>query len=285
MNTHVESLAPTGRSPPSDRPAALLTGLTSLRAAGVNRRPIFLFCPFPQRFVIVPRLRCRASSSGRARSISIMRFFGNNLTCIRGERVVFANLDFSVSPGDAIILIGRNGTGKTSLLRVMAGLTRAAAGSLSWEDGAIADDPERHRRRLNYIGHLDCVKPVLTVRENLTSWARLRDASDDRVMEGLAKFGLDQLADIPGRYLSAGQRHRLSLARLGLTAAPLWLLDEPTIALDSDAVTALNHAIAAHRETGGMVVIATNVALDIHDPAMIYLGKFAANSEDALPWG
>jgi heme exporter protein A len=214
-----------------------------------------------------------------------MRFFGNNLTCIRGERVVFANLEFSVSPGDAVILTGRNGTGKTSLLRVMAGLTRTVTGSLSWEDGTVADDPELHRRRLNYIGHLDCVKPVLTVRENLASWAHLRSAPDEQVTEGLEKFGLDRLAHIPGRYLSAGQRHRLSLARLGLASAPLWLLDEPTIALDSEAVTALNQVIAAHRETGGMVVIATNVALGIDDAIYIDVGKFSAVAEDALQWG
>ena len=198
--------------------------------------------------------------------------------------MVFADLDFSVSPGDAITLLGRNGSGKTSLLRVMAGLTRVTTGSLSWEDGAVADDPERHRRRLNYVGHLDSVKAVLTVRENLTSWARLRDATDDRVTDGLVKFGLDRLADIPGRYLSAGQRRRLSLARLGLSAAPLWLLDEPTIALDSEAVVALNRAIAAHREGGGMVVIATNVALDIDDAASIDMGNFAAAAEDARQW-
>lgn len=198
---------------------------------------------------------------------------------------MFANLDFSVSPGDAIILTGSNGSGKTSLLRVMAGLTCAAEGSLGWEDGAVSDDPERHRRRLNYVGHLDCVKPVLTVRENLMSWAGLLDATADRVTDGLVKFGLDQLADIPGRYLSAGQRHRLSLARLGLSAAPLWLLDEPTIALDNEAVMALNRAIAAHRETGGMVVIATNVTLDIDDTAPIDMGTFAAAAGDARQWG
>jgi heme exporter protein A len=166
----------------------------------------------------------------------------------------------------------------------MAGLTRAASGSLSWEDCAVTDDPERHRRRLNYVGHLDSVKPVLTVRENLTSWARLRDAADDKVTDGLAKFGLGRLADIPGRYLSAGQRRRLSLARLGLTAAPLWLLDEPTIALDHEAVAALNRAIAAHREGGGMVVIATNVALNIDDAVPMDMENFTAAVEDAFQW-
>ncbi len=213
-----------------------------------------------------------------------MRFFGKNLKCIRGERVVFADLDFSVSPGDAITLIGRNGSGKTSLLRVMAGLTRAATGSLGWDDGTVSDDPERHRRRLNFVGHLDSVKAVLTVRENLTGWAHLRGATDDKVTEGLIAFGLGRLADIPGRYLSAGQRRRLSLARLSLSAAPLWLLDEPTIALDSEAVTALNRAIVAHRDGGGMVVIATNVALDIDDADPIDMGNFTTAAEDALQW-
>jgi len=214
-----------------------------------------------------------------------MRFFGNDLTCIRGERVVFAGLGFSISPGEAITLVGRNGSGKTSLLRVMAGLTRVEAGSLSWEDGPVADDPERHRRRLDYVGHQDCVKPVLTVRENLASWAQLRQATDDKVTDGLARFGLGRLADIPGRYLSAGQRRRLSLARLGLTAAQLWLLDEPTIALDSEAVTALDRAIASHRDSGGMVVIATNVAMCIDDAATIDMGNFSAPAGDALQWG
>lgn len=214
-----------------------------------------------------------------------MRFFGNNLTCIRGERVVFADLDFSVSPGDAVTLVGRNGSGKTSLLRVMAGLTRVVGGSLGWDDGAVADDPERHRRRLNFVGHLDGMKPVLTVRENLAGWARLRGSMDDRVSDGLDRFGLGRLADIPGRYLSAGQRRRLSLARLSLTEAPLWLLDEPTIALDREAVAALNGVIAAHRAGGGMVVIATNVALEIEDTSPIDMARYIAAAEDALPWG
>jgi heme exporter protein A len=216
--------------------------------------------------------------------IEFMRFFGNNLTCIRGERVVFANLDFSVSSGEAITLVGRNGSGKTSLLRVMAGLTRMSHGILGWNDGSVSDDPERHRRRLNFVGHLDSVKPVLTVRENLAGWARLRHATDEKVSEGLVTFGLGGLADIPGRYLSTGQRRRLSLARLCLSEAPLWLLDEPTIALDSEAVTALDRAIVTHRDGGGMVIIATNVALSMDDAVPIDMGDFAAAAEDTLQW-
>ena len=135
-----------------------------------------------------------------------MRFFGEDLACIRGERVVFAGLAYSITDGDAITLVGRNGSGKTSALRVMAGLTPAAEGGLGWDDGTITEEPERHRARLHYVGHQDAVKPVLSVRENLFLWTRLRGGGDEAVEAGLARFGLESLADVPGRYLSAGQQ-------------------------------------------------------------------------------
>ena len=204
-----------------------------------------------------------------------MRFFGENLTCVRGERIVFAGLGFSLSSGEALTLVGRNGSGKTSLLRVMAGLNQAITGAIAWDDGAISDDPLRHRGRLHYVGHQDAVKPVLSVRENLMLWTRLRRGTDDGLSAGLARFGLTALADIPGRYLSAGQRRRLSLARISATPAPLWLLDEPTVALDRESVGALSQAIADHRADGGMVVVATNVDLDLTDSATIDMRNFA----------
>jgi len=205
-----------------------------------------------------------------------MRFFGQGLSCIRGERIVFAGLGFALSPGEAAVLAGRNGSGKTSLLRLMAALTPAASGTLSWDDGPVADNPERHRRRLHYVGHLDAVKPVLSVRENLLAWVRLRGGGGDAADAGLARFGLSGLAGIPGRYLSAGQRRRLSLARLAATPAELWLLDEPTIALDRDSVAALMAALVSHRAGGGMAVIATNVALGLEDAATIDMTGYAA---------
>ena len=194
-----------------------------------------------------------------------MRFFGEALSCIRGERLVFDSLDFAVAPGAALVLTGRNGSGKTSLLRVMAGLTRAASGRIGWDDGTIADEPERHRARIAYAGHLDAVKPILSVRENAVGWSRLQGGDAGRADKALEIFDLAELADMPARYLSAGQRHRLALARLPASAARLWLMDEPTVALDGESIAALNRAIAAHRDGGGMAVIATNVALDIAD--------------------
>ncbi len=192
-----------------------------------------------------------------------MRFFGEALSCVRGERLVFDGLDFSVGPGAALVLTGRNGSGKTSLLRVMAGLTRNAAGRIGWEDGTIADEPERHRSRIAYAGHLDAVKPVLSVGENAVGWALLHGGNARTAILALEAFDLADLADMPARYLSAGQRHRLALARLPAGTATLWLMDEPTVALDAESVGALNRAIARHRESGGMAVIATNVTLDI----------------------
>jgi len=192
-----------------------------------------------------------------------MRFFGEGLSCVRGERLVFDGLYFAVGPGAALVLTGRNGSGKTSLLRVMAGLTRNAAGRIGWDDGLITEEPERHRARIAYAGHLDAVKPVLSVGENALGWACLHGGDERTATQALEAFDLADLADMPARYLSAGQRHRLALARLPAGGATLWLMDEPTVALDSESVGAPNRAISRHRENSGMAVIATNVALEI----------------------
>ncbi len=204
-------------------------------------------------------------------------FTGTRLACIRGERLVFDGLDFRVASGEALVLRGPNGSGKSSLLRLMAGLSPAADGSLAWNDTNVRDDPEGHRARLHYVGHLDAVKPVLTVFEQLTFWARIcglstRDAGD-RATSALDDFGIAYLCDIPGRYLSAGQRRRVSLARALTTKAAVWLLDEPRTALDTDAVERLDAAVARHRSGGGIIVLSQHgeghpegaTALDLAD--------------------
>ncbi len=214
------------------------------------------------------------------------QFTGRNLVCVRGERRVFAGLDFAVDAGGALVLAGANGSGKSSLLRLMAGLLPPASGTLSWDGAATAADPEAHRARLHYVGHLDAVKPVLTVAENLRFWAGLRPGRragnpGDSVGPALETFGIAHLADVPGRFLSAGQKRRLTLARIVTAPAPLWLLDEPTTALDEAATASLEAAIAGHRAGGGMVVVATHTKMAVDGARVLDLSGFAVRSQGA----
>jgi len=200
-------------------------------------------------------------------------FTGHDLTCVRGERRVFAGLAFALDPGRVLVLTGANGSGKTSLMRLMAGLGRPAEGEIRWNGENIADDPESHNARLHYVGHGDTVKPALTARENVAFWTALRGSGDPGA--GLAAFGLAPLAEVPGRFLSAGQRRRVNLARLAASRADLWLLDEPATALDSDSLACLRRAIADHRARGGMVVLSTHGGLDVPDAAFLDLSAHA----------
>ena len=201
-------------------------------------------------------------------------FEGRALTCIRGERLVFANLDFALSPGGALVLTGPNGSGKSSLLRLMTGLLKPAAGELLWNGVPVAKEPEAHHARLHYLSHLDAVKPVLSALENLTFWAALHGGSASDAEAALERLGLAHLAEVPGRMLSAGQKRRLALARVLSAPAELWLLDEPTVGLDRDSVARLDNAIAAHREAGGRLVVATHIALDLPDATNLAIEDF-----------
>jgi len=195
------------------------------------------------------------------------------LDCVRGERLVFADLALAVNPGRALLLSGANGSGKSSLLRILAGLLQPTAGTMTWEGEDIATDTEAHRRRIAYIGHADPVKPGLTVCENLEFWARLYGLEPD-IEPALYQFRIEQLSELPARYLSAGQRRRLTLARLAVgqnspAGPPLWLLDEPAAGLDPGAVAMLANSILAHLANDGVAVIASHggrldEALDEH---------------------
>lgn len=207
-------------------------------------------------------------------------FAGRRLACRRGERLIFRGLDFTLHPGGALILIGPNGSGKSSLLRLMAGLTPPFAGRLFWNGIALSEMAEPHRTQLHFIGHAEALKPVLSAEETLRFWAMMRGASSEKVAAALEQFGLAAAATLPCRYLSAGQKRRLALARLGASAAPLWLLDEPTTGLDSDGIAQLSTAIAAHRRAGGSVVISTHLALDLADAQSLSLADFRARASD-----
>lgn len=201
---------------------------------------------------------------------------------------MFSGLDFAVQSGGALVLTGANGSGKSSLLRLMAGLLPPVAGTLSWNGVATADEPDIHRQRVAYLGHLNAAKPLLTPAEDVAFWVRYRAPSlsraeiTTRVQESLAWAGLGGLSDMPSRFLSAGQRQRLALARL--TAHPtalLWLLDEPTTGLDNAGVAAMAARLVVHRARGGMVIAATHQKLDLPQAQELDLGIFARRRMEA----
>ncbi len=212
-------------------------------------------------------------------------FEGRDLLCVRGERRVFAGLNFAISRGGLLVLTGANGSGKSSLLRIMAGLLRPAGGTLTWDGAPVRDDPEAQAARLHYLGHLDAVKPVLTVAENLAFWAALHGGAAAEVAAALAAFDLTALAGVPGGMLSAGQKRRVALARLLTVPAQIWLLDEPTVGLDSPSLARLGAAIADHRATGGRVVAATHTPLDASGAETLDLGDFTVAPDEAYSTG
>jgi heme exporter protein A len=193
---------------------------------------------------------------------------GQELACWRGERAVFAGLSFKLPPGAALLLTGPNGAGKSSLLRLLAGLIPAAEGRLLWQGEDALADRVAHARRLRYLGHGDALKPSLTARENLEFYARLWGGA---VAPALAALGLAELADLPARVLSSGQKRRLALARLALAPVPIWLLDEPTVGLDTASVERLGALLAAHRAAGGAVIAATHLPLPLPEAGELRL--------------
>jgi heme exporter protein A len=196
-----------------------------------------------------------------------------NLVLSRGGRTVIDGLSFHLGRGEALMLTGANGAGKTTLLRALAGFLPPAAGSVRLE-GVGADQVARER--LHFIGHLDGVKAQLTVAENLAFWAEYLGSNETMVEPALARFGLTGLADIPAGYLSAGQKRRLTLARLAAVPRPLWLLDEPTVSLDKAAVTGLASLIDAHVADGGIAVVATHVPIAVAGARQLRLGPAEA---------
>jgi heme exporter protein A len=206
---------------------------------------------------------------GDAEPVGLMQLTGENLCCERGGRQVFRDLNFSVSGGEALLVTGRNGAGKSSLLRMIAGLVRIADGTLSLAGG----EPEAAiGEQAHYLGHLDALKPALTVRENLRFWAEFLGAGGGGIAPALDAVDLVPLADLPAAYLSAGQRRRLSIARLVAVTRPLWLLDEPTSALDAGSQTRLAELMRGHLGGGGLIVAATHGAIGLKGPRELKMG-------------
>jgi heme exporter protein A len=193
----------------------------------------------------------------------------DDLSCRRDGRLVFAALSFALGPGEARLLRGPNGAGKSSLLRILAGLLPASGGRVAL-DGIPVTDRDGWAERIAYAGHLDAIKPQLGVAENLGFWAALEGSG--RVEEALDAFGLAALASRRAGACSAGQKRRLGLARLLLAPRRLWLLDEPTVALDAAATERFGALVRDHLDRGGMALIATHVDLDLPQAAPILLG-------------
>jgi len=204
-----------------------------------------------------------------------MRLSGTDLACRRGGRDVFAGVNFSVASGESLTIRGRNGAGKSSLLRMVVGLVRLAGGQLSLEGG----DPELTMgEQAHYLGHLDALKPSLSVEENLRFWSAFLGATAVDFTEPLRAVGLDALSDLPAAYLSAGQRRRLSIARLLAVRRPLWLLDEPTSALDAAAQARLGEIMRAHLAGGGIILAATHGPLQLERVQELNLDSISAST-------
>jgi heme exporter protein A len=184
-----------------------------------------------------------------------MRIVVSGLELVRGDTVLFSQLDFSVARGEALLVLGPNGAGKTSLLRALAGLLRPSSGSIALKAGA----PERTlAEQAHYLGHQDALKPALTVRENLQFWTQFLGPGEGLgSSRALAAVELGELADLPAGYLSAGQRRRLSLARLVAVKRPVWLLDEPNSSLDATSQDRLCELMRQHLGEG-LIIAATH---------------------------
>jgi heme exporter protein A len=193
---------------------------------------------------------------------------GNHLQCDRGGRTVFAGVSLRVAAGEMMQLTGPNGSGKSSLLRLIAGLNEAATGTLALEGGnaGLAIGQQAH-----YIAHQEAVKTALTVEENLSFWRDFLGGGD--VDQAMTALGLARLAHYHAGLLSAGQKRRLALARLALVPRPLWLLDEPTVGLDTASQERLAIIMRGHLAKGGLIIAATHVALGLEPQVKLGLGS------------
>lgn len=187
----------------------------------------------------------------------------HQLSCERDERILFSHLDFEIHSGEILQLEGPNGVGKTSLMRLLAGLLPHSVGEVYWQGKPIQDEREEFLQSMLFIGHLSGIKADLTPLENLSWFAALEGLNDELLLEqALQQVGLQGYEDHPCQQLSAGQKRRVALARLLFTQRPLWLLDEPFTALDKDGVAAMESLLLSHVNQGGAVILTSHHALE-----------------------
>ena len=196
-------------------------------------------------------------------------FEARAISCVKGDHLLFEDLSLHVRPGQVCQIRGGNGTGKTTLLRILCGLSLPDSGDVLWDGSLIGQDPGRFQCDLAYIGHSNGIKMDLTARENLAFSLTMQSASaSTSIDDAIAKAGLSSSGNLLCRLLSAGQRRRVAIARLYLTSASLWVLDEPLGAIDADGIQDIENALEEHLSRNGMVILTT------HQP--LHLGHGAA---------
>lgn len=193
-----------------------------------------------------------------------------NLTAIRDERILFESLSFEIHAGELVQIEGRNGTGKTTLLRIIAGLGECESGEILWQQSKIQSDRESYHQDLLFLGHQTGIKRELTALENLRFYLAVHQQVVDEpaIFQALTKVGLAGREDMPVAQLSAGQQRRVALARLWLSQKPLWILDEPLTAIDKQGVSVLEALFLSHAQQGGIVILTTHQDMFADNPKL-----------------
>ena len=215
-----------------------------------------------------------------------IHYQGKGLTCVRGDRRVFVDLDFTVSSGEMLVLKGHNGSGKSSLLRMMAGLITPRHGTLVLNDVSCESDPVMHRTNIVYAGHLAGLKPTMTLRENLlhyTQIVRTTDLQENEIEQACEALSLSHLVDEQQRYFSQGQTHRAALLKLMMSRRAIWLMDEPTVGLDASSRSALAGIMQQHLDRGGIIIAATHDPLNL-DGKTLLLEDFQTGAQMTDHW-